>query len=287
MVETYGIDQMHLFYIDEITPGTTPSNPAMLSVPIEDLNPGFDPGNLLLRAAGSSDLMAIKKGLWKPEINFKYVLPSASPINLLQYANKTLDKSLSIQVLYHKSLFSTATDILSLLYTYMRLNRVTVSCEIDDVVRVQVNAIGQGLTTDTSKISGATYTDYTGAVAFNETDFSIDAVANSRVVGWRFDINNNVRQIPVLRATNGHLAKYVPFGSRTLSGEVRFEFEAKTELEDALADTERILQFGLGGTAYTQFSGCRWSSIQTEKLQEDLIAMRAAFDAKSLTIAAS
>jgi hypothetical protein len=124
-------------------------------------------------------------------------------------------------------------------------------------------------------------------VAFNETDLQIDTVANTRVVGWRFDINNNARQVPVLRATNGHLAKFVPFGSRTLSGEIRFEFESKQELDDALADTERTLRFGLGGTNYTEFTGCKWSSIQSEKLLEDLISVRAAFDAKSMTIAAS
>jgi hypothetical protein len=215
-------------------------------------------------------------------------VPSAAPIDLLQYAKLDLDKSLSAQVLYYKGAWASATDIISLLYTYLRIGKASVGCEIDDILKASLELLGQNVTTDTSKIADATYTDFSGAVAFNETDVTIGGSVNDRVVGWKFDINNNPKQVPVIRTTNGYLAKYIPFGSRQLSGEVRFEFESKTELDEALADTEFPIKFGLGGTAYAQMEAAKWSNISSEKWLDDLIAVRAQFDAKGpLTIAAS
>jgi hypothetical protein len=288
MVETYSTDQERIYYIPETAKGTTPANPAMLGVPHESINPGFSPSNLLLRSGGSYDLYAIKKGLRVPSLKVSYVIPSAAPVDLLQHAKIDLDNTLSVQVIYYKGSWASATDILSLLYNYMRIGKASVSCEIDDVLKASLEMVGQNITTGTAKISGATYTDYTGAVAFNETDVTIAGVANDRVVGWKFDINNNPKQVPVIRSTNGHLAKYIPFGNRQLSGEVRFEFESKAEMDDALADTEFDIRFGLGGTAYAQMDDAKWSSVTHEKWLDDLIAVRAQFDAKGpLSIAAS
>jgi hypothetical protein len=288
MVETYSTDQERIYYVAETVKGTTPANPAMLGVPHESVNPGFNPGNLLLRSGGSYDLFAIKKGTRVPSLKVSYIIPSAAPVDLLQYAKTDLDKTLSVQVLYHKGSFASATDILSLLYNYMRIGKASVSCEIDDVLKANLEMIGQNVTTGTAKLSGATYTDYGGAVAFNETDLTIGGAANDRVVGWKFDINNNPKQVPVIRSTNGYLAKYIPFGNRQLSGEVRFEFESKTEMDNALSDTEFNIRFGLGGTAYAQMEAAKWSNITSEKWLDDLIAVRAQFDAKGpLSIAAS
>ena len=40
MVETYGSDEQRLYYITEDVFGTTPTNPAMLSVPADVIDPG-------------------------------------------------------------------------------------------------------------------------------------------------------------------------------------------------------------------------------------------------------
>jgi hypothetical protein len=288
MPETYSLDQEHIYYIPETVKGTTPSNPTLLSVPHESLNPGFDPGNLLLRSGGNYDLLAIKKGVRQPTLKFSYIVPSAAPIDLLQYARMELDKSLSIQVLYYKGILASATDILSLLYTYMRIGKASISCQLDDVLKANLEMIGQNVTTDTAKLTGASYIDYSGAVAFNETDVTIGGSVNDRVVGWKMDIYNKPRQVAVIRSTNGNLAKYVPFGNRELSGEVQFEFESKAEMDAALADTEFDIRFKLGGTAYAQMGAAKWSNISSEKWLDDLISVRAKYDAKGpLTIAAS
>ncbi len=285
MVETYGQDQERIYYVNEAVKGTTPNNPTVYSVPHESLDPGVDVGNILLRAGGNYDVVAIKRGLRNPTLKVTYPLPSAAPINLLQYAKRDLDTTLSVQVLYYKGAFATATDIISLLYSYMRVNKATVSCDIDDVVKATLEMVGQQMATGTAKIAGATYTDYTGAVSFNESAVTIAGATDERVVGWKFDILNNIRQIPVIRSANGYLAKYVTNGQRSLGGEIKFEFESKAEMDTMLADTAQTLTFGLGGAVVATFTGAKWSNVHHEKLLDDLIAVKAQFDATGLTIA--
>jgi hypothetical protein len=83
----------------------------------------------------------------------------------------------------------------------------------------------------------------------------------------------------VIRSSNGHLAKYIPFGQRQLSGELMFEFESKAEIDQALGDSEFDLEFGLGAGAMT-FPDCKWANISHQKWLEDLISVRAQFDCK-------
>jgi hypothetical protein len=125
-------------------------------------------GNLLLRGGGSYDLLAIKKGLRAPELKLSYVVPSAAPIDLLQWVKTDLNKSLSAQVIYWKGSFADATDIISLLYKGLRIAKATVFCDVEDVVRASLDFVGQDLVTGAGKIANATYTDYEGAIAFNE-----------------------------------------------------------------------------------------------------------------------
>jgi hypothetical protein len=125
MVETYGVDEERFYYVEESVFGTTPTNPAMLGVPADVIDPGFDPSNIKLRGVGSYDLQLIKKGLRKPSLRVSYVVPSDAPINLLQWAKMDLDKSLSCQVIYYKGVFASATDIISLLFKGMRDRKST------------------------------------------------------------------------------------------------------------------------------------------------------------------
>jgi hypothetical protein len=280
MVDTYGVDEERFYYVAETVFGTTPTNPSMLSVPCDVIDPGFDPSNLKLRGAGSYDLQVIKKGLRKPSLKVGYVLPSAAPIELLQWAKMDLDKSLSCQVIYYKGVFASATDILSLLFKGMRISKVSVQCSIEDVIKAVMELEGQDIETGTAKITGATYTDHAGAVAFHESYVKKDTTVLDRVTDWKFDIVNNPRRVPVIRTSSGYLAKYIPFGHRELSGELTFEFESKAEMDEALADTEFALEFGLSGTNKATFSYCKWDSITHSKWLEDLICAKARFVAK-------
>ena len=279
MVETYGVDEERFYYVEESEFGTTPTNPSMLGAPCEVIDPGFDPSNIKLRGTGSYDLQAIKKGLWKPNLKINYVLPSESPINLLQWAKMDLNKSLSCQVIYYKGVFASATDIISLLFKGMRISKASVECSIEDVIKAVMELEGQNLVTGTAKITGASYADYAGAVAFHET-YVKKGVEIETVTDWKFDIINNPRRVPVIRDTNGQLAKYIPFGHRELSGELTFEFESKAEMDEILGDTPFDLEFGLGGSNKAVFTACKWDSITHTKWLEDLICAKARFVAK-------
>jgi hypothetical protein len=280
MVETYGTDEERFYYVEESVFGTTPTNPAMLGMPCDVIDPGFDPSNIKLRGVGSYDLQLIKKGLRKPSLKVSYVVPSDAPINLLQWAKIDLDKSLSCQVIYYKGVFASATDIISLLFKGMRIGKASLACSIEDVIKATLEFEGQDLVTGTAKITGASYADYAGAVAFNETYVKKDTTTLDRVTDWKFEINNNPRRVPVIRTSDGHLAKYIPFGKRDLSGELAFEFESKAEMDEALADTAFSLEFGLGGTCKATFPGCKWDNVTHSKYLEDLICAKANFTAK-------
>ena len=171
----------------------------------------------------------------------------------------------------------------------MRINRLSVSCSIDEVVKASLELIGQNVALGTSLPTDTTFTDHTGAIAFDQTGVTLNgATEDTRVTGFKIDINNNVKQVPVIRSTSGYLAKYVPFGKRELSGEIDFEFESIAEMTNALADTAFAVKVGLTGTNHITVSGCKWRTIAHQRWLDDLISVKATFDAIGpLAIAAS
>ncbi len=284
MPETYSAHESRVYYVDEASYGQTPSNPSMLSVPAESLEPAVNPRNLKLRGVGSVDLQAIKKGLRAPSLKIAYPLPSEAPTNFLQYAKDELEKSLSIQLLYYKGVFASATDVISLLYTGCKFQKLQVECSIEDVVKANAELLAQDLTTGTAKISGATYADYAGAVPFYESYIKKDTTTLDRVTDWKFAVENNLRQVPVIRATNGHILRYLPHRHRNLTGEVVFEFESKEEFDNVVNDAEFTLEFGLGGSSKATFSNCKWENVATPTRIEELVSLKAEFVAKTFTI---
>ena len=280
MVETYGAHQTRFYYVQESTYGQTPANPSMVSVPAESVEPAINPSNIKLRGIGSIDLQAIKKGLRNVSLKVTYPLPSDAPIDFLQHAKAELDHSLSIQVLYYKGVFSSATDIISLLHKGCKFQHLTVECHIEDVVKATAELLGQDLEVGSDKISGATYGDKVGAVPFYESYVKKGGSTLDRVTDWKFDIVNNLKRVPVIRTTNGYLLKYLPHRHRNLTGELTFEFESKEEFDDVINDTEFDLEFGLGGSNKAVFSGCKWENVTTPTRIEDLVSLKAGFVAK-------
>lgn len=203
MPETYSSHESRIYYVNETVYGQTPTNPTLLSVPAESLEPKVNPNNIKLRGVGSVDLQAIKKGLRAPSLKISYPLPSDAPINFLQYAKIELASSLSIQLLYHKGAFAAATDVISLLYSGCKFQSATVQCSIEDVVKANVELLSQDITPGNAKLTGASYSDYAGAVPFYESYIKKGTTTLDRVTDWKFTIQNNLKQIPVIRNTNG------------------------------------------------------------------------------------
>lgn len=279
MVETYGAHECRVYYVEETAYGQTPTNPTMLGIPAENVDPSIDPSLIKVRGVGSIDLQAVKKGVRSVSLKIVYPLPSEAPINFLQWAKAELNKSLSIQVLYYKGAFASAADIISLLYTGCRFNRLTVECSVEDVVKATAELIGQDLTVGTSKIAGATYADYAGAIPFYESYVKKGTSFLDRVSDWKFTIENNLKAVPVIRTTNGYLLKYLPYRHRNLTGEITFEFESKEEFDEVISDASFDLEFGLGSNKAV-FSGCKWENVAAPTRIEDLVACKASFVAK-------
>ncbi|MEM3357186.1 MAG: hypothetical protein QW166_05095, partial [Candidatus Bathyarchaeia archaeon] len=108
--------------------------------------------------------------------------------------------------------------------------------------------------------------------------------AVERITEWKFSIENNLKQVPVIRSTNGEILKFLPARHRNLTGELIFEFESKQEYDDVVNDGEFSLKFGLGGTNSALFKYCKWENVSTPTKIEDLVSLKASFVARDVVI---
>lgn len=274
MVDTYGAEEAKVYYIEEVTYGTTPASPDMLGVgTVENVEPALDPGAIKVRGLGSRDLQAIKKGLRKVAMSLVYNIA-----NIGFLSNVTELDSMSIEVLYER----TAANI-SLNHKGCIIDRLRADCEIEGLLKMSADVIGQDLAVATAKI-GNSYTPATGAVAGNESYIKKGGVAMERAEAYVWEIRNNLKRVPVIRAASAHLLKYLPVRHRQLTGEILFEFESKEEFDNVIADTDFSLEFGLGNSHKATFSNCKWDRVANPSRIEDLVSLRAPFTAKSVTI---
>ena len=186
--------------------------------------------------------------------------------------------------------YEKASGIIDLLHKGCRMDKATVECSIEDIVKATADLIGQDLALGAAKISGANYADYLGAVPFSDSYVQRGAgdgsglTAVERVTDWKFTIENNLKRVPVIRSTSGYLVKYLQERHRTLSGELTFEFESKQEYDDVVNDSEFSLKFGLGGSNSALFKYCKWEKIRSPTKVEDLVSLNAPFVARDVAI---
>ncbi|MEM3356508.1 MAG: hypothetical protein QW166_01635, partial [Candidatus Bathyarchaeia archaeon] len=161
------------------------------------VEPILNPSLIKVRGVGSRDLQAVKKGLRDAGLKIVYPLPSDAPINFLQHI-ATLN-SLSIEIFYEKP-----SGIIDLLLKGCRMDKAVVECGVEDVVKATMELIGQNVIVGNSKISGATYADYAGVVPYYESFVQRGAADGSgltaveRITEWKFSIENNLKQVPVI-----------------------------------------------------------------------------------------
>jgi len=169
------------------------------------------------------------------------------------------------------------------------MDKVTVECSIEDVVKATADLIGQDVVPSNAKIAGATYADYSSAVPFHESYMQQGNADGSgladvtRVTDWKFTIENNLKRLPVI-GTSAYLFKYLQERHRGLSGELTFEFESKQEYDDIVNDSEFSLKFGLGGSNSALFKYCKWEKAAVPTKTEDLVSLKASFVARDLII---
>ncbi len=290
MPETYGAHECKAFFVVESVYGQTPTNPSMIGIQAESVEPALDPSLIKVRGIGSRDLTALKIGLRKPTLKITHILPYEVPIHFIQHAS-TLN-SLSVQVLYYKGSFGSPTDVISLLYKGCRIDKLTLEGGIDDVVKATVELVAQDVTVGTSKISGAVYSEYSGCLNSNNVVIQKGNMSGGslttveRITDWKVSIENNLKPVPVVRGTSSHLLKYLQPRHRDLLGELTFEFEDKTEWDEIVAVSEFSWKFNLtaGSSNYLLFTYCQWNEIKTPTKIEDLVSLKARFTARSVSI---
>lgn len=286
MPDTYGGQESRVYFVAESSYGVTPTNPTMIGINSESFEPEIDPTLIKVMGVGFRDPQALYKGLRKPHLKFTHIPSADAPITFIQHA--TTLNSLSVQMLYYKGLFASGTDIISLLYKGCRFDKVSVECSIEGYIKSSVDLIGQDLATGTDKLSGATYGDYTGAVPFYEATVKrgngdgSGLAAVTRVTDWKFNIDNKLKQVPVIGST-AYLLKYLVARQRELTGELTFEFESKAEYDDVLNDSEFSLSFGLANNS-ALFKYCKWDKVTAPTRIEDLVSLKASLVARDVLI---
>jgi len=271
----YTGEEARAYYVEEATFGTTPTNPDMLCIGvIQEIEPAVDPRNIVLRGIGSRNVKAIRRGLRHIDLKVVYTPQNWGFFN---YARSL--KSTSIEVYYEKT-----SGVVSLNHKGCKVDRAKVDVSIEDPVKVAMDLIGQDVAVGTAKI-GANYETEPSTNPLTGSDCSISkaGVEITRFSDFGFEIVNNLKRQPVIRATTPYLIKSLPERHEVLQGSIRADFESKAELDDILGDTEFTLLFNIGGTNFS-FTGCKWKSSRLPTKIEDTVAQTLEWEAKGLTI---
>jgi len=270
----YTGEEAKAYYVEESTYGTTPTNPAMLCIGvIQEIEPALDPRNIVLRGIGSRNIKALRRGLRHIDLKVVY---TPQNWNFFNYARSL--KSTSVEVYYENS------GIVSLNHKGCKVDRAKLEVSIEDPVKVTIDLIGQDVAAGTAKI-GASYETEPSTNPLTGLDCSISKAGTeiTRFSDFSFEILNNLRRQPVIRATTPYLIKSLPERHEVLQGSVRADFESKTELDDILGDTAFTLLFNIGGTNFS-FTGCKWKSSRLPTKIEDVVAQTLEWEAQGLTI---
>lgn len=205
-MSVYGSDEAKFYYVSETTYGKIPTSPVMSGIEnVEDVQPGVGSRLIKVRGIGSRDLTAIKRGLKLVDLKLAYVMPHDNPTKFLNYA-LTLEPY-TAEVIYEKPV----DQIISLRHTGCISDKVTVEGSTDDVVKVTKDIIAQNLFPEPVKITGATYSQDGGAIAYDETYLQkgdpdgTGLVTLDHVTDWKFDIQNNLKRVAVIRKNESSL----------------------------------------------------------------------------------
>ena len=194
---SYAGHEAKVYYVTEDPYGVCAVNPDMLGFEIMQLiEPSVDPANIKLYGSGSRDLASINAGLRKTGLKLQYVVPGDDILSFIQHV--TTLYSLTIEVVYDKD-----GSLVVLRHVGSKFDKLTVECSMEDVLKATAELICKDIQPMTLKM-GNTYTDFGGVVPFNDTlvqKGTADGsnLAELEVLDWRFDINNNLKRVGVIR----------------------------------------------------------------------------------------
>jgi len=288
-VETYGAHECRVYFVQESVYGQTPTNPTMLGINNEGPEPKIAPSLIEVMGVGSRDLQALVAGMRKVDLKIPHTLSDLAPINFIQHV-QTLS-SLSVLVAYYKGLFTSPTNVIAFMHTGCKIDKVSVSCKVDEIVKADVELIGRNVSRSTSLPTGATYGDYPGGIPFFNTKVQKGAASGGSyadltdITDWKFEIQNNLKAVVTIQSGGtGLLLKYLRERNRKLSGELTLEFENDWALADLLADSQFSLNFNLSGGKQALFTYCKWEEFNPTTKIKDLVSVKLKFLAQTVSI---
>jgi len=225
--------------------------------------------------------VAIKRGLLKADLKVAYPVPSD---NIMDFLHHVVDCfALSISVLDEGP-----TELVDVRYVSALIDKATVSCSLEDVLRAECDLMAQDVNGYSEKPTDATYNLLSGAVSWadvkvlkGDADGS-NLQAFDMVTDFKFTIANNLKRIGVLRATNPTKPKYIAPRQRDLSGELTCTFENKDQYY-AAADGAFSLKFDLSAGKFFLFKNCQWEKVSTPRRPDDIISMKLGFTAQTFS----
>jgi hypothetical protein len=258
-----------------------PANPQFKTIIAEDIDPSIDTALIKVRGCGSVDLQAIKRGLLKADLKVAYPLPSDDIMGFLHHVVDGFAMTVSV-------LDEGPDELVDLLYSGCRIDKATVSCSIEDVLRVEYDLMAQDVTGASAKPVGATYDLLSGAVSWADVSVlkgNADGTGLQPfevVTDWKFTIANNLKRIGVLRAQNPTKAKYIVSRQRDLYGELTCTFENKDQYY-AAAEGTFSLKFDLSAGKYFLFKNCQWEKVNSPRRPDDIVSLKLGFTAQTFT----
>lgn len=276
-----GVESKLNYLVEAYLGAPMPENPAFKTLTADDIEPLIDTALAKVRGCGTRDLVALKRGLLKADLKVAFPLPSDDIMNFVHHVVDCF------------ALTCTVTDeepdaIVDVLYTGCRIDKATISCAIEDVIRAQCDLVAQNVTSDDAKPAGATYDLLSGAVAWSDCAVSKGNADGTGLVpfeiatDWKFTIANNLKRVGVIRAENPTKPKYIVPRHRDLGGELVCTFENKDQYYDA-ASGAFSLKFDLSAGKYFLFKNCQWSNVGSVHKPEDLVSVKLAFTAMEMT----
>jgi hypothetical protein len=145
------------------------------------------------------------------------------------------------------------------------------------LIRAAGDFIAQKLTTATVKQGSGTYSDTvaTASKVFSDGYVKMDAAAMTECVGWRVDFNFNLKPVPVIRAADGNLMKYLQSRRREVTADLSFDFESKARFDDVVNDTARTWEIGLGSVGhYITLTSAKANLVSVPTKADDVLSCR-------------
>ena len=269
------------YILEDYLGAPLPTNPAFKTLTTDNVEPSIDTALIKRHGCGTRDLTALKRGMLKADLKIAYPLPSDDIMNFVHHVVDCFAFTCTV-------LDEGPDELIDVLYTGSRIDKATISCSIEDILRAECDLMAQDVTGASTKPEGATYEELAGAVSWADVAVLKGDADGSNLApfeistDWKFTIANNLKRVGVIRAENPTKPKYLVPMQRDLYGELTCTFENKDQYY-AAADGAFSLKFDLSAGKFFLFKNCQWANVSSVRRPEDLVSLKLAFTAETFT----